>query len=167
MTRSRRSGTVTVEFAIVATAFLGMLIFTLELGFRTYAQIALDYATSRAARDLAVDSQQKLSGSQSGFQTATFCPLLAPMLNCGNVLIALRPIASNYLNDSQTNPPALTGTLSQPGTFSPGGSGSLMLLQVVYLGPTLAWPYSWGGTATYKGVTGSALVASAPYENEY
>lgn len=162
-----RAGTVTIEFAIVATAFLSLLIFALQLGFRTYAQIALDYATIRAARALAVDSQKKLSGSQGGFQTSTFCPLLAPFLQCSNVLIALRPISSDYITDSQINPPTLIGSLTQPSTFNAGGSGSLMLLQVTYLGPTLAWPYSWGGTASYNGATGSALVASAPYENEY
>lgn len=163
----RKSGTVTIEFAMIATAFLSLLIFALQLGFRSYAQIALDFATIKAARTLAVDSQQKLSGSRSGFQTATFCPLLAPFLKCSNVLIALRPISSDYISDSQTNPPTITGTLTLPSTFSAGGSGSLMLLQVTYLGPTLAWPYAWGGTASYNGATGSALVASAPYENEY
>jgi Flp pilus assembly protein TadG len=165
--RQRRADTVAVKFALVSLAFIGLMLFVLQLGFRLYAQIALDYATSRAARLLQIDAPQTLAASRNTFQTTTFCPLLAPMLSCANVLIALRPVAQDYLNDSQVNPPATSGTLTQPATFSPGTSGALMLLQVTYLGPAMTWPLNLGPVAAYNGTTGSVIVSSMPYENEY
>ena len=165
--RARRAGSVAVEFALIAVTFLGMLMFTAQLGFRLYAQLAIDYATVRAARLLAVDSPHTLSASRSTFQSATFCPLLAAMLQCSNVLITLRPVATDYLSDSQSNPPVLTRTLVTPATFSAGQSTTLMLLQVIDLGPAMTWPRSDVGAATYNGTSGSALVSSAPYINEY
>jgi Flp pilus assembly protein TadG len=167
MRRRDRAGTVAVEFALVSFAFIGLLLFVLQLGFRLYAQIALDFATSRAARQLQVNATQTLTASLNTFRTVTFCPLLAPMLTCANVLITLRRIAQDYLNDSQANPPATSGTLTQPATFTPGASGALMLLQVSYVGPIMTWPLSWGSVATYNGTTGSVIVSSMPYENEY
>jgi len=161
----RRAGSVAVEFALIAVAFLGLLMFTLELGFRLYTQIALDYATARAARLLEVNSTQQLSASgATGFQT--FCPLLAPLLNCAGALIGLRAVGTDYLTDSRATPTTLSGTLTQP-AYSAGQSGSLMLLQVTYIGPALTWPFSAGQTATYNGVAGSAIVSSVPYANDY
>jgi len=56
-----RNGTASVEFAVIGSIFLALLLFTLYLGFRLYAQVALDYATGRAARLLSVDSTQSRS----------------------------------------------------------------------------------------------------------
>ncbi len=164
--RRRRAGSVAVEFAMVAVTFIGVLLFTAELSFHLYAQIALDYATVRAARLLAVDSKRTLSASQSTFQTASFCPLLAPMLKCANVLMMLYPVTPDYLTNSQSNPPVVSGTLTAPATFSAGQTSSLMLLQVRYLGPALTWPLA-GAAASFNGTAGSVLVSSAPYANEY
>jgi Flp pilus assembly protein TadG len=164
--RRRRGGNVALEFALVGVPLFGLILFTLQLSFRLYEQIAVDYVTLRAARLLEVDSSHTLSTSAATFKTATFCPLLAPLLNCASLVIALRPVASDYLTDSQANPPTLHGALTQP-AFSAGGSGSLMLLQVTYIGPTMSWPLNLGQTATLNGASGSAIVSSVPYENEY
>jgi len=163
----RRAGTVTIEFALVATALFGLLLFALDLAFQLYEQLALDYATWHAARLLEVDSAQTLSGSSSGFQSGTFCPSLAPLLSCGNLVITLRPVSPDYLSDSQANPVVTSGALPRSTTFNPGLSGSLMLLQVTYLGPAMSWPLNLGAVATYNGATGSAIVSNAPFANEY
>lgn len=165
--RDRRAGTVAMEFALIAGVFLGLLFFLLQLGFVLYAQIAVDHATVQAARLLQVDSSQKLSGSRATFQAVTFCPLLAPLLTCDNVLIGLRPVSPDYLADLTTNPPVISGALSLPASFTPGQSGALMLLQVTYFGPSFAWPVRLGSAATYNGASGSAIVSSVPFANEY
>jgi Flp pilus assembly protein TadG len=167
LARGRRSGTTAIEFALIAVPFLGLLLFVLQLGFVLYAQIAVDYATVRAARLLQVDSAQGLSTSRATFQAATFCPLLAPLLACTNVLIGLHQVTPDYLTDLKATPQKTSGVLAQPSSFTPGQSGALMVLQVTYFGPAFTWPVTLRPAATYNGASGTAIVSSAPFANEY
>ncbi len=154
LARDRR-GVVALEFAITGLAFLGLLLFVINLGFRLYVQVALDYASSRAARLLAVDTTQSRSKNASNFQTVTFCPLLSPYLPCVNTTLALTPVTDYRNGIGNSNPPP----------FNPGGSGSLMLLRVTYKLPTLGWPSPTSGGAR-GGFIGS-VSSSYPYQNEY
>jgi Flp pilus assembly protein TadG len=162
-----RRGAVAVEFALISVAFLSLLLFVMQLGFRLYAQATLDYATARAARALQVDAAHALSGSAAAFRSGTFCPLLAPLLSCANLAIELRTVAGDYLADLAANPAATSGTIAASGGFDPGQGGSLMLLRVTYLAPRLAVPLFLGPAATLNGVRGAAIVSSVPYANEY
>jgi hypothetical protein len=135
-----RHGVAALEFAFCGLAFFGLTLFVISLGFRLYVQVALDYATSSAARMLAVDSTQSLSPNEKVFQAVTFCPLLSAFLSCTNITISLASV-TDYRNGS-----AIGG--SGPPPFSPGQGGSLMLLRASYLMPALGWPDpSGGGTA--------------------
>ena len=153
-----RRGTAALEFAITGLAFFGLILFVISLGFRLYVQVALDYASSRAARMLAVDSSQSLSRNAASFQTVTFCPLLSAFLACVNVTISLVSV-TDYQNTSP-----IGGSGSPP--FTPGEDGSLMLLQVSYRLPALSWPVP-GGNGTSGGFAGASVTASYPYQNEY
>ncbi len=148
---------VALEFAITGLAFLAMLLFVAALGFRMYVQVALDYSASRAARLLAVDSTQSLSGSAQHFQSASFCPFLSPFLACNGLTISLQPV-SDYLHGSSPG--------AGPPPFNPGQGGSLMLLQITYALPALSWPVPVRGGGL--GHFASPIVtAGYPYQNEY
>lgn len=149
-----RRGVTALEFGIVGLAFFGLVLFTISLGFRLYVQVALDYAASRAARLLAVNSNQNLSQNATNFQSVTFCPNL--FLPCTGLRISLTSV-TDYRNAAPD-----TGSGTPP--FSPGGSGSLMLLRVTYRMPALGWPSPAGGPA---GGFGPTVTASYPYQNEY
>lgn len=152
-----RRGSTTLEFAVIGLAFFGLVLFVIALGFRLYVQVALEYACSRTARLLAVDSTQSRSASAQKFQSATFCPLLDAFLAC-NVTISLQPV-TDFRNGSTTG-----GTGTPP--FSPGQGGSLMLLRVTYQLPALSWPVPTRGGAT--GAFGATTVTVGyPYQNEY
>ena len=150
-----RGGAAAVEFAFVGTAFVGLVLFVLALGFRLYVQVALDHASSRAARLLAVDSTQSRSANAKNFQTVTFCPLLARFLACSNVTISLQAV-TDYRNASPMGG-------SGPPPFSPGQGGSLMLLQAAYALPLMSWPIP-GGTGSLGGL---AVTVGYPFQNEY
>lgn len=153
-----RRGTTAIEFALTGLACFGLILFAIGLGFRLYVQVALNYAGSHAARLLAVDSTQSLSKSATAFQTVTFCPLLSPFLACANLSIALVSVTA-YRNSS-----AIGG--SGPAPFSPGQSGSLMLLQATYRMPALSWPVAAdpGSSGSFPG---AVVTARYPYQNEY
>ena len=154
---SDRRGAAAFEFALTGTIFLGLVLFVIALGFRLYVEVALDYASGRAARLLAVDSTQSRSGSAATFQSVTFCPLLAPFLSCNNVTISLAAV-TDYLSGSAVGQ-------SGPPPFSPGQGGSLMLLQITYALPALGWPSpSGGGMGTFLP---ASVTVGYPYQNEY
>lgn len=150
-----RRGAVALEFALVGTLFLALLLFTLYLGVRLYVQVAVDHVAARAARLLAVDGTHALSASAAAFQAQSLCPLLAPFLSCAGVGVTLWPV-TDYLNGS--TPP-------QGGGFDPGQGGALMLLRVSYPMPDFAWPApdGSGGVA----MAGVVVTSQYPYQNEY
>lgn len=152
---AERRAVVALEFAVSGVVLLGMVLFVAALSLRLYAQSALDYATSRAARLLAVDNTQSRSGSVGQFRTVSFCPLLAPFLSCNNVTISLTPV-TDYLHGSPTG--------SGPPPFNPGQDESLMLLTAAYTMPALGWPLPGGDSGHFAGNT---VTSSYPYQNEY
>ncbi len=152
-----RRGAAAVEFALPGTAFLGLVLFVMALGFRLYVEVALDFASGRAARLLAVDSTQSLSGSAANFQTFTFCPVLQAFLSCNNVTISLQSV-TDYAAGSPVGQ-------SGPPPFNPGQGGSLMLLQVSYALPALGWPLPGGGGA--GGFPAASVTVGYPFQNEY
>ncbi len=152
-----RSAAAAVEFALTGTIFLGLVLFLVALGFRLYVVVALDHASARAARLLAVDSTQSRSGNVSAFQSVTFCPLLSPFLACNGVTISLRAV-TDYSAGSIAGQPG-------PPSFDPGQGGSLMLLQVTYALPALGWPSPDGSGA--GAFPGSSVTVYYPYQNEY
>ncbi len=155
LARDRR-GVVALEFALTGVVFLGLLLFVAALGVRLYVQSALDYASSRAARLLAVDSTQSRSASAAQFRSVSFCPLLSAFLVCSNITISLQPV-TDYLNGSS---PGGSG----PPPFNPGQGGGLMLLRVSYALPVLSWPVPMPGGG---GFASASATSSYPYQNEY
>ncbi len=155
-----RTAMVALEFALVGSAFLGLVLFVIFLGYRLYVQIALSYALGELARLLSVNRTQTLSQSETQFQSSTFCPQMASFLACSNLAISLQPVA-----DYSALPQApVIGGASNP--FGPGQDGSLMLLQVSYQMPVFGWILPAGGGSS-QSINGGVVTVSYPYENEY
>jgi Flp pilus assembly protein TadG len=149
--RSSRAGAIALEFGLLATAFIGLLLGVFELGFLMFAQISLDYATATAARELFTGQVSITAGtSQTAFQAADFCSYLNPLVACGGVLIVLQPVA-NYQASlaSQAAPTSST-------TVNPGGPGSLMMLEAFYTPGIAIWPINL-----------PTLTSTAAFVNEY
>lgn len=146
-----------LEFAAAGLAFFALVLLVIALGFRLYVHVALDYASSRAARLLAVDSTQSRSKNAATFQAVSFCPLLSPFLACANVSVALQAV-TDFTNASALGP--------GPPPFSPGQGGSLMLLRVTYRVPALSWPAPTGHGAS-QSFSGASVTIGYPYQNEY
>ena len=149
-----RRGVAALEFALTGVASLGLMLFVISLGFRLYAEVALDYAVSRAARLLAVDSTHSLPQNRANFQTTTFCPLLPALLSCVGTTLALVAV-TDYRNASAGS------------AFSTGQGGNLMLLQVTYQLPALSWVTRTPTGGVSRMGFGPSVSASFPYQNEY
>lgn len=155
--RGGRRAAAAVEFALIATIFLGITAFLADLGFVLYTQVALDFVGSRASRMLAVDTQQSLSANQAAFQAIAVCPLLAAFLGCDDVSVQLTPVTEYSASGAASGDPG-AGT----GAFSAGQGGSLMLLQLSYRLPTFAIPLAMPGV-----FASTTTVIRFPFINEY
>lgn len=165
--RSRgRRGTVALEFAFVGTTFLLVLLLGAQLGFYLYAQVALDYATFYAARQLLTGVARQQQPTQASFQTATLCPTLAPLLGCQNILVNLQPV-SDFSAFQSSNPLITNGAVNKASLqFNPGQATNLMLLQVVYMAPNFLWPLWSLGSGLYGSGQSVPIVSTAAFRNE-
>jgi Flp pilus assembly protein TadG len=145
--QAANAGTVAVEFAMVGSAFFGLLMFVFELGFLLYAQTAVDYAVKEAARQMQTGQQTVASGSsQTSFQTLVFCPFLSAFLSCSGVVITLQPVSTFQTAPIPPSPPFSAITVN------PGVTGNLMLLEAYYTPNIPLWPLNvmtLVGTAAY------------------
>jgi Flp pilus assembly protein TadG len=149
--RSARAGAVALEFGLLATAFIGLLLGVFELGFLMFAQISLDYATASSARALFTGQVSIASGtSQATFQSVDFCSYLSPLVACGGVLIVLQPV-TNFQMSLSTQTAPTNGT-----TVNPGGPGSLMMMEAFYTPGIAIWPLNL-----------PTLTSTAAFVNEY
>jgi Flp pilus assembly protein TadG len=148
--RAARAGSVALEFALIGSTFLALLVFVFELGFDLYAQTSLDYAVKQAARQMQTGQQTVANGTtQTSFQTLVFCPFLSSFLSCAGVVVTLQPVSTFQTPVTPPTPPFSNITVN------PGGTGKLMLLQAYYNPPIPLWPLN---------VT--TLVGTAAYLNE-
>ena len=74
----RRAGTVALEFALLASAFLALLMGVLELAVLLFAQIALDFAAAQSARCLFTGQVFNSNSASGGGEQAAIAAPAAP-----------------------------------------------------------------------------------------
>jgi Flp pilus assembly protein TadG len=124
-----QKGATAVEFALIAPAFLAVLIALLQTALFLYAQMALQNAAQLAARSFMTGQAQNNNWTQSDIQN-TFCP--PAMFTCSSIIV----IVQNYTSfaSANTSAPALysNGQLITSWTYAPGTPGDVMVVQLVY-----------------------------------
>ncbi len=164
-----RDGAVAIEFAIVAPAFIALLLAILYTALIFLAQQMLETAAQGAGRLLLTGSAQSMkvsngdvgmtaadfknaicngsSGTDASGNPVTIAPLLPPMLSCSRLTVNVTT-AGSY-NVQNAAPPTFTydsnGQVKTTGTaYNPqsGGSGQskIVVLQLIYLWPTTTGP---------------------------
>ena len=122
--RLRRDGRgmVALEFALVAAPLVVLIAGALYSGLNLTAMSALDNGARDAAHHLRVTS-----GSDADDSTvrATICNFVHGFTNCGDIKIYVQ----NGASFAALPPPPVAATVSG---FNPGGSGSYVLMQVVF-----------------------------------
>ncbi|MFC6740314.1 TadE/TadG family type IV pilus assembly protein [Methylobacterium tardum] len=83
-----RGGAAAVEFALVAGLFILAILFVMTVATILFINQSLDYATTRASRQIMTGAAQTQSMDQAGFRTA-LCGYLPAVLKCSNVMINL------------------------------------------------------------------------------
>lgn len=146
-----QGGVVAIEFAVVGSIFLLLVLFVMSLGLQQFTQSTMDAATQMAARQIQIGT---LRGKSSDV-TSLICKLLSSVApNCTSTLQVYAFSGSSFTPMARVSSPS-TGLSSTD--FSPGTSSSYVLLQVAYLiKPIVPFP----------GYTNSYLISSVAFQNE-
>ncbi len=175
--RDRRCVT-SLELAICATAFMGMMLGLLEMGYDLFVQAALDTAVEAAARNIQVETVSQNGETSAQLAAASVCPNLRGLLNCSLLTVGVEPVPTGqdyYNTQNLITYAAAQGTttngVTTGGQVNTGSSGQLMLLVAWYTGPTFVGTLipGWNAIVPFYGTTKRAHVtmSSAGFVNEF
>jgi Flp pilus assembly protein TadG len=174
--KSAVEGAVALEFAIVAPAFLLLLLFPISLGYTMILKQGLDYATGQVAEQIATGQVQAAQLNQANFITTIVCPRLPSIFSCSNVIVNVQNVPTNdasfpseyyaFVNTAKTAlipPPSSNANAS----YCIGNAQSYVYLQILYPIPSLfsLLPGSPGMTS-YNGQMVYMVTSTATFLNE-
>lgn len=154
-----------VEFAILITPLMVLVLASLQLAIIFFANQWLETAAIQAGRQLMTGADQSQGMTQSQFQQAV-CAKAPAMFSCSGIMVDVES-ASSYSTIS-TTPVTLTydasGKVTNGWSYSPGAGGDIVILRVMYNWPVIAAPLLPGLANQPNG--DRLLVATAVFKNE-
>ena len=170
--RDRRAS-MAIEYAFVAPAFIALILASLHTSLVFVAQQGLETAAESAARlILTGQAQTNYSGTttqqQADFQAAA-CAALPPFLTCNRLYVDVETVSSYAQAQSMmTTGPKFTydknGNVTNTFNYSPGAQGSIVVLRLMYLWPTMTGPM--GFSLVNSGQSNRLLVATSVMKTE-
>ncbi len=154
-----------VEFAILVTPLLFLILASLQLGIIFFAGQCLQSAAISSGRELMTGSVQDAGLSQSQFKNAV-CTNAPVLFTCSNIMVDVKS-ASSYSNIN-TTPLTPTydanGNVTNTWSYSPGAAGDIVILRLMYNWPVVAGPLLPGLANQSNG--DRLLVATSVFKNE-
>jgi Flp pilus assembly protein TadG len=166
-----RNGATTVEFAMVATPFIALLVAILQTVLVFFAQRVLDEVTEEASRYIMTGQAQTGGVTQSGFSTylctsANTSALVSALFTCNNIMVNVQNYAA--FASANTSTPTLTynpnGTVSNTWNYSAGNAGDIVVVQVMYQWPVVLGPLNFNLGNLSNG--NRLLISTAVFKNE-
>jgi len=155
-----RAGATMVEFAIIAPAFLALLVAIFQTTLFLFAQANLQNAAMAAGRLFMTGQGQNSNMTQSQF-TSQVCPMIQALFNCNNLMVNVESYAS--FSSASASAPTLTynaqGQVTNSWSYSPGAPGQVMVVQLIYQWPIIGGPLGYvlpnnaNGATEMMGVT--------------
>ncbi len=141
---SDRSGTSTIEFALVGPAFIAVMAATFQSAYVFVIGQGLQTVAEDSARILMTGQAQKASMTAAQFKTAA-CQSLPKFMNCSKLMIDVR--VENAFSSANLNGPTLTyngaGAVTNAFSFNTGSQGSIVVVRVMYLLPVVNGPLNF------------------------
>jgi Flp pilus assembly protein TadG len=158
------SGATAVEFALVGSSFMLMLLAAFEFGYMLFVQSVLDNAARDAARLIRTGQAQESSNPTSTFQTL-LCSDVGSLIGCSNIVYQSQVFNDWTSAQTAVNTPPTRNTNGAyvSAGFSPGTPGQIVAVTVTYNYPFFT-PWIAG---VLGGSTNSALLMSTVvFQNE-
>jgi Flp pilus assembly protein TadG len=134
-----RQGATAVEFALIAPAFLGVLLAMIQTAVFLFAQATLQTAAVQAGRYFMTGQAQNGNWTATTVQNQ-ICPMIQALFTCSNVIVIVQNYSS-FAASSTSAPQLYNGSQAITNwTFSPGTPGSVMVVQLVYKWSVISGP---------------------------
>lgn len=159
-----RKGSAAVQFAMIGAPFLLMLFAIIEMTMMFFAQQVLENATQDAAR-LIMTGQAK-AYTQAQFKAALCDKLSGTFFDCSGGIYINSQSSTSFSGIAPVNPIDSSGKFVNNFSFTPGSSGSIMLVQVFYRWPLFVTTlgYNAGNVdGSYRLLSGAAAFRNEPY----
>jgi Flp pilus assembly protein TadG len=160
-----RDGAAAVEFAIIMTPLITILLMALQTAIIFLFDQALQSVAQQAARQLMTGSAQMSSLTQAQYRAAV-CALAPSPFQCANIMVDVQSATS--FSTLSTAPLTLTYNASNVVTnswsYSPGNPGDVVIMRVMY-----NWPVLGGALAlnlANQPNNNRLLVATVVFKNE-
>ncbi len=127
-----RSGPSALEFALVASPLILLLLAVLQVGLVYFSNFALEGATDRGARLIRTGQAQTKGFNATQFKNEV-CKYLTAPLSCSNLEIDVRsyPSFAGAASDL-TSPMGSNGKLKSNFSYSPGVGGDVVVVRAFY-----------------------------------
>lgn len=159
---SSQGGAAAVEFALIAPAFLALLLAIFEVSLVLLMQQALQTATTKAGRLILTGQAQSQNTTAAQFKQQV-CTAATSLFNCANLYINVQTFSS-FSSVSMLNP-VLNGTFNAGSmSYSLGSPGSVEVVQVFYEWPVYLGPLGFNLSNMNGNI--HLLVATAAFRNE-
>jgi len=157
-------GAAAIEFALVGSTFMLMLLASFEFGFMLFVQSVLDNAARDAARLIRTGQVQTSNNPTSTFSTL-LCNEVGSLIGCGSIVYQAQVF--NDWSDAQTavnTPPSRdsNGNLISAG-FSPGTQQQIVVVTVTYNYPFFT---PWIGKLVGGSSSSALLMSTVVFQNE-
>jgi Flp pilus assembly protein TadG len=159
---SSQGGATAVEFALIAPAFLALLLAIFEVSLVLLMQQVLQTATTKAARLILTGQAQSQNTTAAQFKQQV-CTAATSLFNCANLYVNVQTFSS-FSSVSMLNP-VQSGTVNAGSmSYSLGSPGSIEVVQVFYEWPVYLGPLGFN----LSNMNGKIhlLVATAAFRNE-
>lgn len=163
-----RAGATAVEFAMVITPLLMLLLGLFQLALVFFYDQALQSAARASARLLMTGAAQKAGFSQSQFRAAV-CSSAKVAFDCNSLMVDVQSSAT--FNQLNTAPIVLSynasGDVTNSFSYAPGGASSVVIVRLLYR-QQVWWPLLLPGYVNQPGnkilLTANSVLKSEPYQ---
>jgi Flp pilus assembly protein TadG len=158
-------GTALIEFGLIGSSYLLMLVAALEVGYMMFIQAALDNATRDAARLIRTGQVQTSGSPESTFKTL-LCSDLNGVIPCGSLVYQTTSFWNWSAAQSEVNAPMTrdkNGNYVGTGFDGGGSSGEIEVVQVAY---NYAFFTPWIGSLLGGSTQSALLVSTVVFQNE-
>jgi Flp pilus assembly protein TadG len=175
--RADARGASLIEFALIAPAFIALLLAILETSLVFFAQEALETAAEQAGRQLMTGQVQTsttagvLPGTTVSANTAAnfktiACQQLYSFMSCSNLLVDVQNYAT-FDQVSTTKPTIIFDANGNPintWSYATGGAGAIVVLRLMYIWRLPTGPL--GFTVSDTGTNQKLLIATTVTKSE-
>jgi Flp pilus assembly protein TadG len=155
-------GVTSIEFAIVGSVFLMLLLAIFEIGYMVFVQSVLDSSARTAAR--LIRTGQATGGSaQTTFQTA-LCADVSSVIGCGSLIYQVQLFPDWSAAQTAVNaPPARDNKGNLIKVFAAGTCKSIIAVQVMY---DYQFFTLWIGQQLGDSMQSALLTSTVVFQNE-